>query len=88
MATTLNILVLGAIWGALYSLISVGFTLIFGVAGIINLSHGAFYMLGAYFAYTFITLLKINVWLSALMAVSATAVIAMLIDRFGIRPMR
>lgn len=88
MATTLNILVLGAIWGALYSLISVGFTLIFGVAGIINLSHGAFYMLGAYFAYTFMTLLKINVWLSALMAVSATAVIAMLIDRFGIRPMR
>ncbi len=88
MATFINILVLGAIWGALYSLISVGFTLIFGVAGIINLSHGAFYMLGAYLAYTFMTLMKINVPVSALMAVVGTALIGMLIDRFAIRFMR
>ena len=88
MTTFINILVLGTIWGALYSLISVGFTLIFGVAGIINLSHGAFYMLGAYLAYTFMTLLKINVALSALMAVTGTALMGMLIDRFAIRFMR
>jgi len=50
MTTLTNILVLGTIWGALYALIAVGFTLIFGVANIINLSHGAFYMLGAYLA--------------------------------------
>ncbi|UCF90539.1 MAG: branched-chain amino acid ABC transporter permease [Desulfobacterales bacterium] len=88
MTTLVNILVLGAIWGALYSLISVGFTLIFGVAGIINLSHGAFYMLGAYLAYTFMTLLEMNVPLAALLAIGGTALIGMLIDRYGIRPMR
>jgi branched-chain amino acid transport system permease protein len=88
MTTFIHILVLGAIWGALYTLIAVGFTLIFGVAGIINLAHGAFYMLGAYLAYTFMTLLKINVPLSALMAVLGTAGIGMLIDRYGIRFMR
>jgi branched-chain amino acid transport system permease protein len=88
MTTLVNILVLGAIWGALYTLIAVGFTLIFGVAGIINLSHGTFYMLGAYLAYTFMTLWKINVPMSAIMAVAGTAMIGMLIDRFGIRPMR
>ena len=88
MTTLLSILVLGTIWGAVYSLIAVGFTLIFGVAGIINLSHGAFYMLGAYLAYTFMTLLKINVPLSALMAVAGVALIGMAIDHFGIRPMR
>ena len=88
MTTLINILVLGAIWGALYTLIAVGFTLIFGVAGIINLSHGTFYMLGAYLAYTFMTLWKINVPLSALMAVGVTALVGILIDRFGIRPMR
>jgi branched-chain amino acid transport system permease protein len=88
MTTFLSILVLGAIWGAIYSLIAVGFTLIFGVAGIINLSHGAFYMLGAYLAYTFMTVLKINVILSTLMAVAAVALIGMAIDRFAIRPMR
>ncbi|MHC4386875.1 MAG: branched-chain amino acid ABC transporter permease, partial [Planctomycetota bacterium] len=88
MDTLINIIVLGAIWGSLYSLIAVGFTLIFGVAGIINLSHRAFYMLGAYLAYTFMTLLNINVLVAALMAVAGTAIIGMLIDRFGIRPMR
>ena len=88
MTDLLSILVLGTIWGAVYSLIAVGFTLIFGVAGIINLSHGAFYMLGAYLAYTFMTLLKINVPLSALMAVAGVALIGMAIDHFAIRPLR
>ncbi len=88
MTDLLSILVLGTIWGAVYSLIAVGFTLIFGVAGIVNLSHGAFYMLGAYLAYTFMTILKINVPLAALMAVAGVAVIGMGIDYFGIRPMR
>jgi branched-chain amino acid transport system permease protein len=88
MTTLIDILVLGTIWGALYTLISVGFTLIFGVAGIINLSHGAFYMLGAYLGYTFMTVLGIPVPLAAAMAVAGTAVIGMLIDRFCIRPMR
>ncbi len=46
MTTFLHILILGTIWGALYRLIAVGFTLIFGVAGIISLSPGTFYMLG------------------------------------------
>jgi branched-chain amino acid transport system permease protein len=58
------------------------------VAGIVNLSHGAFYMLGAYLAYTFMTLLKINVLLSAVIAVGAVALIGMAIDYFGIRPLR
>jgi branched-chain amino acid transport system permease protein len=88
MDTFMSILVLGTIWGAVYSLISVGFTLIFGVAGIINLSHGAFYMLGAYLAYTFMTLLKINVPLSALLAVAGVAGVGVIIDYFGIRPLR
>jgi branched-chain amino acid transport system permease protein len=88
MTDLLNILILGTIWGAVYSLIAVGFTLIFGVAGIVNLSHGAFYMLGAYLAYTFMTILKINVPVAALMAVAGVAAVGMAIDYFGIRPMR
>ena len=61
MSALLSIFVLGTIWGAIYSLIAVGFTLILGVAGIVNLAHGAFYMIGAYLAYTFMSILKLNV---------------------------
>ena len=88
MTTIFSILILGTIWGAVYSLIAVGFTLIFGVAGIINLSHGAFFMLGAYLAYTFMSILGLNVVLSAVLAVLIVAIIGMIIDRFAIRPMR
>ena len=40
-------------YGLLLFLVASGLTLIFGIMGIINLAHGSFYMLGAYFAATF-----------------------------------
>ena len=40
-------LVNGLSLGALYALFALGFTLIFGVLGVINLSHGAIFMVGA-----------------------------------------
>lgn len=46
--TTLNGLVLGGI----YSLAAIGFSLVFGVLGIVNLTHGIFVVTGAYFAMT------------------------------------
>ena len=47
-----EIIIFGTIKGCVYALIATGFTLIFAVAGILNLAHGTFYMLGAYFTYT------------------------------------
>lgn len=88
MSTLLDILVLGTLWGSLYTLVSVGFTLIFGVAGIINLAHGAFYMLGAYLGYTFMSLLGIHVVLSTAMAIVGTSLAGMVVERLFIKPMR
>ncbi|WP_436343009.1 branched-chain amino acid ABC transporter permease [Natronorubrum sp. FCH18a] len=44
----LSILVTGAMISALYALIAIGFTMIFGVGGVLNLAHGALIMSGAY----------------------------------------
>jgi len=49
----MDILIIGMVRGALYSLIAVGFVLIFSVGGILNLAHGTYYMLGAYFTFIF-----------------------------------
>ncbi len=49
----MDILIIGMVRGALYSLIAVGFVLVFSVGGILNLAHGTFYMLGAYFTFIF-----------------------------------
>jgi branched-chain amino acid transport system permease protein len=43
----LEILIYGAVTSAIYALLAVGFTLIFGVARILNLAHGSFHALGA-----------------------------------------
>jgi branched-chain amino acid transport system permease protein len=47
----LDIVVLGLVRGTLYTLLALGFALIFSVGRIINLAHGAYYMMGAYFTY-------------------------------------
>jgi branched-chain amino acid transport system permease protein len=52
----------GLILGSIYVLLSLGLSIIFGMLGIINFAHGAFYMLGAYCAYTLTTHLLFDSW--------------------------
>ncbi len=49
----MDILIIGMVRGSLYSLVAVGFVLIFSVGGILNLAHGTYYMLGAYLTFIF-----------------------------------
>lgn len=44
----------GVLIGAIYALIALGFTLIFGILRVVNFAHGELYMLGAFVAYTLI----------------------------------
>ena len=57
---TLQTIILGLALGGVYSLMSAGLTLIFGVMRIVNLAHGAYMILGAYFAYYALTLYNID----------------------------
>jgi len=43
-----KVLIFGAIKSGVYALLALGFTLIYGISGVVNLAHGSFYMLGAY----------------------------------------
>jgi len=47
------LLIYGAITGAVLALLALGFTLIYGVADVVNMAHGALFMLGAYMFFTF-----------------------------------
>ena len=87
----MEILIIGAVRGALYSLIAVGFVLIFSVGGILNLAHGTYYMLGAYLTYIFYTLIfgaeGISLLiLSAILAVLSVGVVACLVYYVLLRP--
>jgi branched-chain amino acid transport system permease protein len=79
---TLNSLSLG---GLLF-LLAAGFSLIFGVMRIANLTHGSLFMLGAYLG---VTVLKVvpNLWLAALMAGLGVAIFGGVIERVLLRPL-
>lgn len=84
----LEILIHGAVSSAIYAMLAVGFTLIFGVARILNLAHGSFYALGAYGAYFFTAQLKLPLFAAALLAMAAVALFGIFVERVLVRPMR
>ncbi len=64
METFLQAIVNGILIGGIYSAYSTGFSLIFGVMGVINLAHGEFLMLGAFTAYWLFKLSNIDPYIS------------------------
>lgn len=84
----MTILVYGAVISAVYALLAVGFTLIFGVARILNLAHGAFYALGAYTVYVLTALAGLPLAVAALLSVVFVGVFGVALERFLVRPLR
>ena len=84
----LQILVYGAVISSIYALLAVGFTLIFGVARILNLAHGAFYALGAYGVYTLTANAHMPLWLAAILSVLLVGGFGVLMERILVRPLR
>lgn len=64
----------GLVVGSTIALAALGLTLVFGIMHIVNLSHGEFYMLGAYLTWAAFAVLG-NFWLSVLVATVVTAVL-------------
>lgn len=81
-----DLLVSGATTGAVYALLALGFTLIYGVAKILNLSHGAFYMLGAYIFYASINFLQLETFPALIFAVVFVGLIGAIVYGLCIRP--
>lgn len=84
----LQILVYGAVISAVYALLAVGFTLIFGVARILNLAHGCFYALGAYTVYALTAVAGLPLSVAALAAILAVAAFGVAVERVLVRPLR
>ena len=83
-----RIIIYGLISGGVYALLAVGFSLIFGVARIINLAHTAFYMLAAYLIFTFANSLGLPLALSVVLSIVAVIIIGIFSYRLLIDPVR
>lgn len=73
-------------YGLLLFLLSSGLTLIFGMLGVLNFAHGAFYMLGAYLAYSLTGWL--GFWPALVLAPLIAGVLGAAFERWGLRPVR
>ena len=95
MDTVLQQLINGLSLGAIYALIALGYTMVYGVLRLINFAHGDVYMLGAFAGYYLANALDLDASPSILGAIVVTlgamaicAVIGVLIERFAYRPVR
>jgi branched-chain amino acid transport system permease protein len=74
--------------GCVYALFALGFTLVFGVLGVINLSHGAIFMIGAYAALEVVSRLGFPLWASLIAAFVIAGVFGLLVDVLVLKPLR
>jgi branched-chain amino acid transport system permease protein len=74
----------GLVSGAFLALLALGLSVIFGMLGVVNFAHGAFYMLGAFGAYILLTDAGVNFWLALLIVPVALGVFGMVLERLFI----
>ncbi len=80
----LNALTLGSV----YALFALGFTLVFGVLQVINLSHGAVFMVGSYAALFVATRFEMPLSVAILVAMLVSGTIGLLVDVLILKPLR
>jgi branched-chain amino acid transport system permease protein len=74
-------LLLGLINGAFYALLSLGLAVIFGLMNVINFTHGAQYMMGAFVAWMLLTYLGIPYWGALVLAPIIVGITGVIIER-------
>ena len=78
-------LLLGLVNGSFYAMLSLGLAVIFGLLNVINFSHGALYMMGAFFAYIGVTTFGMNYWAMLVIAPLAVGIFGILIEKTMLR---
>src|SRR3989440_8382899 len=74
-------LLLGLINGSFYALLSLGLAVIFGLLNIINFTHGAQYMMGAFIAYFLLQYAQLDYWWALVLAPVAVGISGIAVER-------
>jgi branched-chain amino acid transport system permease protein len=88
MSLVLDIIISGLISGSIYALLAIGFSLIFGVARIVNFAHTAFYMVAAYCIYVATGYLGLNPFVAMVITIVLVTLLGMISYKIFINPIR
>ena len=78
-------LMLGLVNGSFYAMLSLGLAVIFGLLGVVNFAHGAFYMLGAFAALIGLDALGINYWVALVLSPLVVGAFGVVLERLLLR---
>jgi branched-chain amino acid transport system permease protein len=78
----------GLTLGSIYAIVALGYTLVFGVLNIINMTHGEIFMFGAFMGVVMTNILHYPLWVAFLVAIIITGIMGYGLERFALRPLR
>jgi branched-chain amino acid transport system permease protein len=81
-------LINGLTTGSVYALIALGYTMIYGILGLINFAQGEIYMCGAFVTVLLLATGKVNFFLAFGLGMAAAALLGVVLERVAFRPLR
>lgn len=74
--------------GAIYALIALGYTMVYGIIKLINFAHGDIMMVGSYVGFFSVTMFGTNIFVALLVSMLACAVLGVIIEKVAYKPLR
>ena len=88
MTVFIQYLVNGLSMGSVYAIIALGYTMVYGIAKMLNFAHGDVIMVGAYVSFCATSYLGLPGWLSVVLSVVVCTVLGVLVEGLAYRPLR
>ena len=84
----LSYLISGISLGSVYAIIALGYTMVYGIAKMLNFAHGDIIMIGGYVSFVAVSSLGLNPWIAMVIAMVVCTLLGVLIERFAYKPLR
>ena len=84
----LSYLISGLSLGSVYAIIALGYTMVYGIAKMLNFAHGDVIMVGGYISYIALSRLNMPGWIAVLLAMAVCTLLGIVIEGLAYRPLR
>ena len=74
--------------GSIYALIALGYTMVYGIAKMINFAHGDIIMVGAYTLYVAVSLFNLPIWAAIIITVTVCSFLGIIVEKVAYKPLR
>ena len=84
----LSSLINGVSLGSVYAIIALGYTMVYGIANMLNFAHGDVIMVGAYITFVVMNNAGLPIWLAILLSVVVCTTLGIVVEKLAYRPLR